>query len=60
MNEKLKELLNRKDNILRNITLNLNDIDGEKLTNNFYNRNDISENRKDALKDIEFKIKNLS
>lgn len=59
MNEKLKELLNRKDNILRNITLNLNDINGEKLTNNFYNRNDISENRKDALKDIEFKIKNL-
>lgn len=59
MNEKLKELLNRKDNILRNITLNLNDIDGEKLTSNFYNRNDISENRKDALKDIEFKIKNL-
>lgn len=59
MNEKLKELLNRKDNILRNITLNLNDINGEELTNDFYNRKDISENRKDALKDIEFKIKNL-
>lgn len=59
MNDKIKELLNRKDNILRNITLNLNDINGEELTSNFYNRNDISENRKDALKDIEFKIKNL-
>lgn len=59
MNEKLKELLGRKDNILRNITLNLNDINGEELTNDFYNRKDISENRKDALKDIEFKIKNL-
>lgn len=59
MDEKLKELLGRKDNILRNITLNLNDINGEELTNDFYNRKDISENRKDALKDIEFKIKNL-
>lgn len=50
----LNEILKNKNDILRNIQLNTNDYNGSHfLTNNFYLRNDISDNRKKALKDIE-------
>lgn len=58
MNDNLKELLNQKDEILRNITLHTNDIKDNLLSEHFYNRTDISEQRKNSLKQIEEKIKN--
>lgn len=60
MNDKLKKLLDRKDQILRNIALKTNDIENDFLTESFYNREDVSNVRKSSLLMVEKEIKDMT
>lgn len=60
MNEKLKTLLDRKYQILRNVVLKIDDIENDFLTESFYNREDISNVRKSSLLMIEKEIKDIT
>lgn len=55
----LLDLIKQKDDILRNISLLSTDIDNNYLTESFFKKTDISENRKTTLKQIENSIKIL-
>lgn len=53
----MKETIEKMDQILRNIVLYNEDISGGLLTESFFNRTDISENKKNELKILNKKLK---
>lgn len=57
MNDKEK-IINLNYEIIRNITLNKEDIKKDDFTENFYNRKDISEIKKELIKNNTILIKN--
>lgn len=54
--ECLDSLMNRKNNILRNIVLDIDDIDGEILSDKFYQKDKVSKVKKDVLRYIDSMI----
>lgn len=56
----LKEKIEKKvEEVIRNISLNKNDVNGDYFTKNFYNRKDLSKIKKKILKSYEQHIKVL-
>ena len=56
----IKDSIKQKDNILRNIILRSCDLHNELLTDEFFKRTDISEDKKEILKSIQNNIVNHS
>lgn len=55
-----KDLEIEKYQILRHISLKTNDVENDFLTKNFYDREDVSILKKQLLKEIETKIRELN
>lgn len=55
----MKNIIEKMDEILRNTVLYNEDISGSLLTEKFFNRSDISENKKEELKNLNEQLKEL-
>lgn len=55
----MKNIIEKMDQILRNTVLYNKDISGSLLTEFFFNRSDISENKKEELKNLNEQLKEL-